>query len=109
MYKIKEARKAAALTQKHIAELLNVTTATYSRYENGLIQPDPITLLKISNILNVSVDYLLGREEKPSENLTEIDKEIIKTFGQLDEKQKQQAIEFAKFLLSRDGNATDKK
>lgn len=67
MYKIKEARKASKLTQRQVSEALNVTAATYSRYENNLIQPDPQTLLKISKILNVSVDYLLGVEtQQPS-------------------------------------------
>lgn len=67
MYKIKEARKASKLTQRQVSEALNVTAATYSRYENNLIQPDPQTLLKISKILNVSVDYLLGAEpQQPS-------------------------------------------
>ena len=37
MYKIKDARISVGLTQKAVAQLLNVTPATYSRYENGLI------------------------------------------------------------------------
>ncbi|WP_298882797.1 helix-turn-helix domain-containing protein [uncultured Phascolarctobacterium sp.] len=51
-YKFKEARKSARLTQKEVAQALNVTAATYSRYENGLIQPDPETLKRIA-VLNI--------------------------------------------------------
>lgn len=60
MYRIKEARKAVGMKQKDVAAALNVTAATYSRYENNLIQPDPQTLLKLAAILNTTVDYLLG-------------------------------------------------
>lgn len=62
MYRIREAREKIGLKQKEVAEILNVTPATYSRYESGIIRPDPTMLLKISEILNMSVDYLLGRD-----------------------------------------------
>lgn len=51
-WKFKEARKSAGLTQKEVAQAMNVTAATYSRYENGLIQPDPETLKRIA-VLNI--------------------------------------------------------
>lgn len=70
MYKIKEARHAAGLKQKDVAQILNVTPATYSRYESGIIRPDPVMLIKISEILNTTVDYLLGRDEINPNKLT---------------------------------------
>lgn len=70
MYKIKEARRAAGLKQKDVAQILNVTPATYSRYESGIIRPDPAMLIKISEILNTTVDYLLGRDEINPNKLT---------------------------------------
>lgn len=70
MYKIKEARHAAGLKQKDVAQILNVTPATYSRYESGIIRPDPAMLIKISEILNTTVDYLLGRDEINPNKLT---------------------------------------
>ena len=69
-YKFKEARKACGLTQKEVAQSLNVTTATYSRYENGLIQPDSETLKRIAVLTKTSVDFLLG---SPSENNSQVD------------------------------------
>ena len=56
-YKFKEARKACRLTQKEVAQALNVTAATYSRYENGLIQPDPETLKRIAVLMKTSVEF----------------------------------------------------
>lgn len=60
MNRLKQARKTKGYTQKYIAEALSVTPATYSRYESGDINPDPDTLRKISSLLGVSVDYLIG-------------------------------------------------
>ncbi len=109
MNRIKELRLAKQINQKDLAEIIGIAQPTLSGWETGRTQIDYANLIKIADYFNVSTDYLLGREEKLPENLSEIDKKIIETFDQLDDQQKQQAIEFAKFLLSRDGNATDKK
>lgn len=62
--KFKEARKACGLTQKEVADMLGVTAATYSRYESGIIQPNPKTLKRISTLLNTSIDFLLDSQSK---------------------------------------------
>lgn len=63
MNRLKQSRKAKGYTQKNIAEVLSVTPATYSRYESGDIKPDPDTLKKLSSVLGVSVDYLIGASD----------------------------------------------
>lgn len=62
--KFKETRKACGLTQKEVADMLGVTAATYSRYESGIIQPNPKTLKRISTLLNTSIDFLLDSQSK---------------------------------------------
>lgn len=59
--RLKEARKAAGLTQTEIAKMLGVAQNTYSYWENGKSKIDSQSLSRLSNILNVSVDYLLGQ------------------------------------------------
>lgn len=44
--------------------MLGVTAATYSRYESGIIQPNPKTLKRISTLLNTSIDFLLDSQSK---------------------------------------------
>lgn len=80
MLRIKQAREATGLKQKEMAKILNVTAATYSRYENGLIQPDPTMLLKIANALGTSVDYILGRDIDVTKlnNYVELPEETLK-------------------------------
>jgi len=62
--RIKKARLDKELTQKQLAELLNVTDATINRYEKDLRKPDPEMLKAIADVLGVSVDYLLNGEKK---------------------------------------------
>ena len=61
--KIKEIRKAKKLTQKQMAELLNTTERNYQYYESGAREPNLETFVSISDILDVSADYLLGRSD----------------------------------------------
>ncbi|MCD8040787.1 MAG: helix-turn-helix domain-containing protein [Clostridia bacterium] len=46
-----------------MAAMLGVSQPSYIRYENGTSEPSQENLVKIANIFDVSVDYLLGRKE----------------------------------------------
>ena len=61
--KIKEIRKERKLTQKQMAELLGTTERNYQYYESGAREPNLETFVEISDILNVSTDYLIGRSD----------------------------------------------
>ncbi len=61
--RLKELRKAEKLTQRDMAEKLNIVQPSYIRYENGTAEPSQETLIKIAEIFDVSVDYLLGRKD----------------------------------------------
>lgn len=63
--RIRKARKAKKLTQEQIGTAVSVSDATINRYEKGIRQPDPEMLRLIADVLDVSVDYLLGRTETP--------------------------------------------
>lgn len=58
-----EQRKLERLTQQQMAEKLGITQPSYIRYENGSSQPSLETLVKIADIFDVSIDYLLGRKD----------------------------------------------
>ncbi len=61
--KLKESRLECEYTQKEMAAFLNITQQTYSDYETGRTNPDIDTLTKIADVLNVAIDYLLGRAD----------------------------------------------
>ena len=62
MNKIKELRIKAGMTQSELSSLLGIAQNTLSYWEQNKYQPDNDTLLKLANIFNVTLDYLLGRE-----------------------------------------------
>ena len=58
MKRIAELRKEKYLNQTGLGLKLNVSQKMISAYENGTHQPSIDTLIKMSNIFGVSVDYL---------------------------------------------------
>lgn len=62
--KIKELRKAKGYSQQEMADLLEVKKITYFKYESGEIEVPLSKLLKISEILNVTPNDLLGFEKE---------------------------------------------
>ncbi|MBO4848302.1 MAG: helix-turn-helix transcriptional regulator [Clostridia bacterium] len=57
---IQNLRKAAKLTQKELAEKLNISFQAVSKWETGESLPDTGILLELCDILNTSVDKLLN-------------------------------------------------
>jgi transcriptional regulator with XRE-family HTH domain len=64
---LKLAREKKNMTQKEVADGIGVAKSTYSLYESGNREPNVQTIKKISDVLNVSADELLGLN---SENTT---------------------------------------
>ena len=60
-------RKEKNLTQKQLAELLNVSDKTISHWECDETSPDILILPELAELLGVSVDELLKGEKIPSE------------------------------------------
>ena len=53
-------RKAKGLTMKELGEMIGVSESAISQYETGKREPDNAALVKLSEILGVSTDHLLG-------------------------------------------------
>ena len=62
--KVKSARINANLTQEQVADFLNVSRQTISNWENGKTYPDIVSVVKMSDLYNISLDHLL-KEERP--------------------------------------------
>ena len=56
--KISEVRKLKKMTQKELAERLNVSDKVISKWETGKSLPDVETMLKLSEVLDVSISEL---------------------------------------------------
>ena len=66
--KLKEARKKAGLSQEQFAEKMNVSRSAIAKWETDKGMPDVNNLKVMSQLLNVSIDYLLDEDEKISFN-----------------------------------------
>ena len=64
-------RKAQKLTQMELAEKLNVTDRAVSKWECGRSMPDSSIMLKLCEILKISVNELLTGEKLDMENYNE--------------------------------------
>ena len=62
--KIKEYRELNKMTQKDIAEILEVEPGTISKYESGMIEPNIESLKRLAETFNITVDELIKDEEK---------------------------------------------
>lgn len=94
MLQIKEIRKKQGLTQYDLADKLQTTQQRISSYENGKREPDLVTLSQIADILNVSTDTLLGRQQ----NSFDINSIILK-YSPPTEKQKKLIHELVEVIL----------
>lgn len=66
--KLKEARKNAGLSQEQLAEKMNVSRSAIAKWETDKGMPDINNLKVMSQLLEVSIDYLLDDDEKISFN-----------------------------------------
>ena len=84
---IRKIRKGRNLTQTQVARVLGITQQYYSKYEKGLTQPNIDTLIKLSEIFSVSIDYLTGVSDIPNpytaEKFTPKEANIILEFRRL--------------------------
>ena len=60
--RVRNLRHGIGITQEQLAARLNLSKANVSKYESNAIEPNLDTLLALSKIFNVSIDYLLGND-----------------------------------------------
>lgn len=76
--KLKKLRLQAGLTQKQLAEKIQVTKSVILYYELQERNPSPEILIKLSGIFHVSTDFLLGLEKRQTLDVSDLDDEDIR-------------------------------
>lgn len=66
--RIRDIREDNDLTQKQISEILNCDQSLYSKYERGEREIPLVLVIKLADYYNTSIDYLVGRSDKPEIN-----------------------------------------
>ena len=72
---LREIRKEQRITQEDLAEKLNVSSRTISRWETGSNMPDISLLIEIADFFDVSIPEIINGERK-SEKMDEEVKEV---------------------------------
>jgi|SRR5690625_521992 len=112
--RIIELRKKNNWDREDLAKRLGVSYSTISKYETDNRQPDLKTLERLSDIFDVTVDYLIGKSDDP--RFTEkqermIDKEtqeILDLLNQLPEEERKEYLAKFKAYVDIATHAKDK-
>ena len=98
--KLKILRTENNISQVELAKKLSLSKNSINAYEKGRAEASIDTLIKIADIFNVSIDYLVGREDDfgivqssaPNYALTAIESEMLSHFRKLDVSAQHKAI-----------------
>ena len=104
MLNLKEIREEKNLQQKEIAKRLNRTAACISSWETGKTEPSIDDLIKLADLLEVSLDYLLNRTDENGiveemRDYSPIHRKMISLFDKLTLEDRNQVIGFMQALL----------
>ena len=97
-------RKDNGLTQKQVAEAIGIREAVYQRYEQNKASPSVNVVIKMADVFNVPLDYLVGRDEGDSQNKNE--SYLLTTYRNLDENNRRTLTDMANFLNMKQGFST---
>ena len=69
-HKLKTLRKKSGYSQQQLAEQLNVTPQAISKWENDKSVPDIMNLVQLSEVYDVSLDYLIKADKDLQKKLS---------------------------------------
>ena len=70
--RLKKLRADKHLTQAQVAKRVGVTASMVSSYETDIRLPSYDVMISLADLFGVTVDYLLGREEKRFLDISEL-------------------------------------
>jgi transcriptional regulator with XRE-family HTH domain len=103
--KIKQARKAKKLTQVELADIAGVNSNHLSRLERGVFQPSVDVLRSLAAALELSVDFLLSKEDEGATEVHLADKNVaerIRLIDQLEPEDKAALLRVIDSMLSKE-------
>ena len=86
MNRIRELRKSRGWQQADLAEELAVSRQAVGRYETGDRDPDLETIDRICDIFGCTADYLLGRSNIPTPQISAEEWRLLAAWRQADDR-----------------------
>ena len=97
--RLQKLRTDLNMTQKELADKLDVKQQAVSSYEQGTTKPKNDVIIKISKLFNISIGYLMGVTDDPHENEMPDDaKELLKIYDSLPFEKKSISLEILRVL-----------
>lgn len=101
--RLKDLRTRTKLRQEDVATKIGIARTTYAMYEQNKREPDNETLQKLADYFDVSIDYLLGRNNNssPDKNYSkqpEFESLFFYELEKLSEEDKKKALEHVRYL-----------
>ncbi len=88
----------------YIAEKLNVSNPTITRFEKGQTQLTADTLRKLNETFDLSIDWILTGIYKEPENITDDQKTLLALYNELTEEQQRIILSTAKNFAKGNNN-----
>ena len=102
---IKKYRKANGMTQKDLAKIVGVSIAAVSNWETGSNSIDIDSLFKVCDALGVSISAMANADLQDADQLTLLEKEIIKNYRIADPPEQMMVL---RLLKIEDGDTTSR-
>jgi len=89
---LKQIRIKKGLTQQQVADGINCSTNVYSRYERGEREPSIEILIKLSEFLDMPIDYIVGNKDTGMSTFTKYELDLIYASRKADDRAKKDAL-----------------
>lgn len=102
--KIEIRLKELGMSKKEFYAGSGISSATYSQWNTNQYKPSRRKLKQVADFLGITVEYLLGEEEKPTsvagDGLSEDEKALVEIFRHLSDEGQGQLMVFANYAAS---------
>jgi transcriptional regulator with XRE-family HTH domain len=101
--RIRQLRKQAEWSQAELAEKIGVDAGRVSRYEAGRITPSAEALVRLAEVLNVSIDHMLvdGVPRRPLHSGEDVLGDRIASLGELSDEDLKMVLSFIDALVTK--------
>lgn len=107
--RIKERRTELGLTQIQVYEYTQISSGNLSNIEKGRVLPSSAALIRLSDILQCSIDYILKGDSSPFdkqndfkfEELSKQEQLLLHTFNELDPNDKDELLDIIQLKIRR--------
>lgn len=101
MIKISEYRKIKGISQREFAEKLGISAGNLCEWEKGRVEPSIGALIKMSELLDISVDELIGKENFAATNRKSDKREkLLNYFNMLDDESQNHLLGILKTMAN---------